>query len=179
MPCIGPKTLIPMQHWHLLMTKPREDERAETHLLNQGYEIFRPLLKKYRIRGGKQVAAIEPMFPRYIFIHLDDVLSNWAKIRSTRGVSGLVRFSELPAKVPGDLIDLLKAQCDDDSILDLTGKEPHVFREGDGVEITEGSFRGIQAIIKEQKGEDRVVLLLNLMGQEHAMEMPIHQVKPS
>ncbi len=24
-----------------------------------------------------------------------------------------------------------------------------------------------------------MVLLLNLMGQEHAMEMPIHQVKPS
>jgi transcriptional antiterminator RfaH len=168
-----------MQHWHLLMTKPREDERAETHLLNQGYEIFRPLLKKYRIRGGKQVAVVEPLFPRYIFIRLDDVLSNWAKIRSTRGVSGLVRFAEMPAKVPGDLVKLLRAQCNDGNIVDMTGKEPHVFRRGDGVEITQGSFRGIQAIIKEQKGEDRVVLLLNLMGQEHAMEMPIHQVKPS
>jgi transcriptional antiterminator RfaH len=172
-------TLTSMQHWHLLMTKPREDERAEAHLLNQGYEIFRPLLKKYRIRGGKQVAAIEPLFPRYIFIRLDDVLSNWAKIRSTRGVSGLVRFTEMPAKVPSDLVELLKGQCDEGCIVDLTGKEPHVFRRGDGVEITAGSFRGIQAIIKEQKGEDRVVLLLNLMGQEHAMEMPIHQVKPS
>jgi transcriptional antiterminator RfaH len=168
-----------MKHWHLLMTKPREDVRAETHLLNQGYEIFRPLLKKHRIKGGKQVAAIEPMFPRYIFIRLDDVLSNWAKIRSTRGVAGLVRFTEMPAKVPEGLIGLLQAQCDAGSIVDLTGKEPQVFRQGDGVEITEGSFRGIQAIIKEQKGEDRVVLLLNLMGQEHAVEMPLLQVKPS
>ena len=47
------------------------------------------------------------------------------------------------------------------------------------MEITAGSFKGIQAIIKEQKGEDRVVLLLTLLGKEQAMEVPIHQVKPS
>lgn len=161
------------------MTKPREDERAQAHLLNQGYEIFRPQLKKYRIRRGKQVAVVEPLFPRYIFIRLDDVLSNWAKIRSTRGVAGLVRFAEMPAKVPADLVRLLQAQCDEGDIVDMTGKEPHVFRRGDGVEITAGSFKGIQAIIKEQKGEDRVVLLLTLLGKEQAVEVPIHQVKPA
>jgi transcriptional antiterminator RfaH len=168
-----------MKHWHLLMTKPREDERAEQHLLNQDYELFRPLIRQYRLRKGKQVAVTEPLFPRYIFIRLDDVFSNWARIRSTRGVSGLVRFTEMPAKVPGDLINLLRAQCSDGNVVDMTGKEPHVFRQGDGVEITAGSFKGIQAVIKEQKGEDRVVLLLTLLGKEQALEVPIHQVKPS
>lgn len=166
-----------MHHWHLLMTKPREDERAEAHLLNQGYELFRPLLKKFRIRQGKQVAVLEPLFPRYIFIQLDDALSNWARIRSTRGVAGLVRFSEMPARVPEDLLQILRQHCDDKGILDTTLKHPFVYCAGDAVEITAGSFKGVQAIIKEQKGEDRVILLMTLLGQEQAMEMPIEQVK--
>jgi len=51
--------------------------------------------------------------------------------------------------------------------------------QGDGVEITVGCFKGIQAVIKEQKGEDRVVLLETLLGKDKAMEVNIHQVKPS
>lgn len=159
------------------MTKPREDERAEQHLLNQGYEIFRPLIRHYGIKQGKQVARVEPLFPRYIFIRLDDVMSNWSKIRSTRGVAQLVRFADLPAIVPASIIGLLKGQCVDDNILDITGDEPFVFKSGDSVEITEGSFKGLQAIIAEQKGEDRVLLFLNLLGKQQTLEIPISQVK--
>ena len=55
-----------MKNWHLLMCKPREDGRAEEHLLNQDYELFRPMLRQYAIRKGKQVAVTEPLFPRYL-----------------------------------------------------------------------------------------------------------------
>jgi transcriptional antiterminator RfaH len=166
-----------MKHWHLLMTKPREDERAEQHLLNQGFRIFRPRVRRFTIKGGKQTAITESLFPRYIFIYLDDILGNWAKIRSTRGVAGLVRFSDMPAKVPNSLIRVLKQQCGGDDVMDMTENRPFVYDTGDEVEITEGSFRGIQAIIREQKGEDRVVLLLNLLGKEQSLEIPINHVK--
>jgi transcriptional antiterminator RfaH len=90
-----------------------------------------------------------------------------------------VRFTELPATVPEDMVFLLKQQCNQGSVLDMTGKEPFVFKSGDEVEITAGSFKGLQAIIKEQKGEDRVVLLLTLLGKEQAMELPLGLVKPT
>jgi len=32
---------------------------------------------------------------------------------------------------------------------------------------------------RSREGEDRVVLLLTLLGKEQAMEVPIHQVNPS
>ena len=166
-----------MKNWHLLMCKPREDGRAEEHLLNQDYELFRPMLRQYAIRKGKQVAVTEPLFPRYLFIRLDDVLSNWGKIRSTRGVAGLVRFTELPAKVPDSLMDLIKSQCTEDNIIDTTQEKPFVYAKGDEIEITEGSFRGIKAIIKEQVAQDRVLLLLNLLGKEQEIEVSLSQVK--
>jgi len=166
-----------MKHWHLLMTKPREDERAAQHLLNQDYEIFRPLLKQFRIKKGKQVAVTESLFPRYIFIRLDDALSDWSKIRSTRGVAQLVRFTELPAVVPEDLVMDLKNQCVDDDTIDITPERPYVFEKGDEVEISEGSFKGIRAIIKKQLGEDRVLLLLKLLGKEQELEVSLNQIK--
>jgi len=166
-----------MKNWHLIMTKPREDARAEQHLLNQDYELFRPMLRQYRIRQGKQVAVTEPLFPCYIFIRLDDVLSNWASIRSTRGVASLVRFSELPAIVPDSLVNMLKSQCQEGSIIDTTDTEPFVYKQGEEVEITEGSFRGLRAIIKEQVGEDRVLLFMNLLGKEQELEVSIGHLK--
>jgi len=161
------------------MTKPREDERAAQHLLNQEYDIFRPLLRQFKIRKGKQVAVTEPLFPRYLFIRLDDVLSDWSKIRSTRGVSQLVRFNELPAIVPDSLLSDLKSQCVDENTIDITSKKPFVFKKGDEIEITEGNFRGIRAIIKEQTCEDRVLLLLKLLGKEQELEISLNQVKSS
>lgn len=166
-----------MKNWHLLMTKPREDERAELHLLKQEYELFRPMIRQFKIKGGKQVPVIEPLFPRYLFIRLDDALSNWSKIGSTRGVAKMVRFTDMPAKVPGSLIEGLRSQCVRDNIIDTTEEKPFVFEKGDEIEITEGSFRGITAIIKEQVAEDRVLLLLTLLGKEQELEISLNQVK--
>lgn len=166
-----------MKHWHLLMTKPREDERAESHLLNQNYELFRPMLKQFKVKGGKQVPVIEPLFPRYLFIRLDDVLGKWSMIRSTRGVAKIVRFSDMPAKVPDTLVEDLRSQCVQDNIIDTTKEKPFVFKKGDEIEITEGSFRGISAIIKEQVAEDRVLLLLTLLGKEQELEISLNQFK--
>jgi len=168
-----------MKYWHLLMTKPREDERAESHLLNQDYELFRPMIRQFKIQGGKQVAVTEPLFPRYLFIRLDDVLGNWSKIRSTRGVARMVRFTDMPAKVPDSLIEELRSQCIEDNIIDTTKDRPFVFEKGDEIEITEGSFRGLKAIIKAQVAEDRVLLLLNLLGKEQELEISLNQVKSS
>lgn len=165
------------RHWHLLMTKPRDDARAEQHLLNQDYEIFRPLLKRLRLRRGRQTAVVESLFPRYIFIRLDEAVSNWAKLHSTRGVAGLVRFSELPARVPEDLVSALMSRADGDGIIDDTLQAPSLFQPGEEVTITGGSFRGLQAIVKAQSSEERVVILLDMLGKTQTLEMSISHLE--
>ena len=51
----------------------------------------------------------EPMFARYLFVQLstDDSAPSWAPIRSTKGLSQLVRFGTLAAKVDDELVRLL------------------------------------------------------------------------
>jgi transcriptional antiterminator RfaH len=167
-----------MRNWHLLMTKPREDARAEEHLRNQHYEIFRPLLKHYQLKRGKQVAVTESLFPRYIFIELDQEFSNWASIRSTRGVAGLVRFNELPAVAPPDLVRELRALVDKDGVLDKTGAEPFIYKPGDRVQISATSLKGLQAIVHAQLSSDRVAILLSMFGKTQILELPLSDLRP-
>ena len=105
-----------MLAWYLLYSKPRQEGVAVENLKRQGYETYLPLIRTRRRRQGQYVSLVEPMFPRYLFIHLSDQTDNWGPIRSTLGVSALVRFGDLPAQVPDRLIDALKSREDDSGI---------------------------------------------------------------
>ncbi len=67
------------------------------------------MIRQFKIKGGKQVPVIEPLFPRYLFNGSDDVLSNWSKIGSQLGVAKMGQIYDMPAKVPDTLIEGLRA----------------------------------------------------------------------
>ncbi|MDP3016772.1 MAG: transcription termination/antitermination NusG family protein, partial [Deltaproteobacteria bacterium] len=58
-------------HWFVIQTKPGDEHRVETHLLNQKIEIFLPLLEIHQYSSGKMIQKIKPLFPSYIFARLD------------------------------------------------------------------------------------------------------------
>src|SRR5205085_2261836 len=101
------------------------------------------------------------MFPRYLFIHLDMQSDNWAPIRSTLGVISLVRFGQQAAVVPDALVAALR-QCADEHGVQALVTEDH--RPGTRVRITEGSLAGYEGVLMAKSGRDRVVLLLEILG---------------
>lgn len=72
--------------WYLAQCKPRQDERAQQHLENQGYTCYRPQYRRERVLGGRLQAQMESLFPGYLFIQLAGD-SNWSPLRSTRGLA--------------------------------------------------------------------------------------------
>mgnify|MGYP000091062149 CR=1 FL=1 len=89
--------------WYLVYSKPQQETVALRNLEQQDYHAYLPCLtEKKRVRGVYK-SVTGPMFPRYLFIELDSQFDNWSPIRSTRGVSGLVRFGQQAARVPTDL----------------------------------------------------------------------------
>lgn len=71
--------------WYVVQSKPGQAERAAQKFQNQGFEVFCPTIKVERVRSGKRIEKIEPMFPGYVFIELSELTSNWRPIRSTAG----------------------------------------------------------------------------------------------
>jgi transcriptional antiterminator RfaH len=157
--------------WYLVQCRARQDERALRHLERQGFECYRPLYEKERIRRGRRELASVVLFPGYLFIRLDRIHDNWSPIRSTRGVIQIVRFNVYPLPVADGIIEQLRQRI-------ATGcrRELHL-QSGERVIVTEGSFSGIEAIFLAGDGEQRVILLLDLLHTEQRLSFPIRSVR--
>ena len=148
-----------MKSWYLIYSKPREEELAKTHLGRQGYEVYLPLILGRIKRRGRTEKSIKPMFPRYLFIHLSDQTDDWGPIRSTIGVSNLVKFGMNPAKVPEDLIIKLHENEKNKGFHDL----PDInLKSGDNLFIAEGPFEGYESTLLSKNADDRVTVLLKI-----------------
>ena len=158
----APSTLA----WYLIHTKPRQEALALTNLSRQGFECYMPMLRLQKIRQRKTALVAEPMFPRYLFIRLDTSGSgqSWSPIRSTLGVNQLVRFGGQPAKVDGQLIDLIRSREQG------THAQP-LFSAGEDVTVADGPFAGLEAIYQNTDAESRSMILLNILSKPVAMRI--------
>jgi len=157
--------------WYLVQCRPRQDERALAHLERQGFECYRPLYERERIRGGRRHVGKAALFPNYVFIRLDRIHHNWLPICSTRKVTQIVRFNEYPLPVADEIIAQIRRRIEGEPI-----REPYL-HAGEHVIITEGGFSGIEAIFVASDGDERVVLLLNILQSDQRLSFPIEHVR--
>lgn len=148
--------------WYLVYTKPRQEKRALQNLEQQGYQCYLPMLKSECLRNYALTVREEPLFPRYLFIRLGlgSYAKSWAPIRSTKGVSRLVNFGVGPVRVDDCLIEVLRTQ----EALVQAKPKPFV-KSGELVMLTDGPFAGLEAIYQMADGNERVIVLIELMNQ--------------
>lgn len=161
--------------WFLVYTKPRQEQTAQRQLGRQGYPVYLPRTQQARKRGGRRIAVVEPLFPRYLFIQLDTCCDDWGPIRSTIGVSGLVRFGSMPAAVPAGLIDLLRAR---ESVSGLHDWAEPGFQAGQPVRVVDGIMHGYEGIFVAGSGQARVVVLLDILGRQVRTQVDSSQLAP-
>lgn len=154
--------------WYVLTSKSRQDAYTEELLNNQGYITYRPLAMRECRRRGKLVKVTESLFPRYLFIKLDLVNDNWVPIRSTYGVSDFVRFGGLSLSVSGALIDELRQR---ERQFEGRAVDLDRFQVGELVRISSGPFEGLGAVFERYSGEERAILLMNVLNNQTKVAM--------
>ena len=159
--------------WYLVYCKPRQEDVAKTNLERQGYPVYLPVARVARKRLGRKLVVLEPLFPRYLFIELS-AETNWAPIRSTLGVSNLVRFGGMPARVPADLVAMLQRRDDTEGVQDFTVPR---FREGDRIRIAAGAMEGYEGIFLARTSRERVAVLLEILGTQAKISVNIDQLE--
>jgi len=164
------------KRWYLLYSKPKKEELARVNLERQGYPTYLPMMRTPRRRSGRRIIRVEPMFPRYLFIHLDTESDNWAPIRSTLGVANLVRFGMYPSPVPEDLVELLAARENAEGVQDIP---LHSFEEGQKVRIEEGPFMGYEGIFLARTSQERVMVLLDIVGKAAKAQINVEHLGPA
>jgi len=160
--------------WYLVYTKPQQERVASENLQRQGYEIYLPKLKKKIKRGSSYHFRIGILFPRYLFIHLSDQLDDWGPIRSTVGVVHLVKFGNIPAVLPDDLINQLRLSESEEDVRIL---EEKALEPGETVRFIDGAMHGYEAIFQCKSGSDRVLVLMDIAGKHSRLNVPSSSIE--
>ena len=156
--------------WYALQHKPAQGDRALQHLQNQDVRCFYPKIEVEKIRAGKRTKKLEPLFPGYLFINLEQTDPRWSKLRSTRGVLRVVGFANKPAGIADEVIQHIKDSLE--TVAEQGGIKP-----GEPVELDDGPFKGINAIFQAYDGEARAIVLINFMQQQQTVKVPVSAIR--
>jgi len=159
--------------WYVIHTKPRQEQLAAENLLRQAYQVYFPKTKQLKRIRGRQHAQPEPLFPRYLFLQPESAAQSISPVRSTLGVSGLVRFCHEPAVMQAETLHAIRefetrrnAASDEDI---------SPFHPGVRIHIADGPFAGMEGLISNVS-QERVIVLMQLLGQDTRVTVSHHQV---
>jgi transcriptional antiterminator RfaH len=152
--------------WCVVQSKPRQERKALEHLQNQGFDAWLPCINIEKIKASQRVVVSEPFFSRYLFIRINQKLDNWAPVRSTRGVSQILRQSHQLAVVPDAYIVDLKQRL-------ANSPQKAALEAGDTLKIISGPFKDsevtFQKMLQMKSGEERAMAFLSILGKEQAL----------
>ena len=166
-----------VDRWYVVSTHARSEHKAAWHLRNQGYRPYLPCYSKLRRHARKVDYVSKPLFPRYLFVEMDVTRTQWRAICSTVGVSGIISFDGLPSPVPEGIVEEIAACEDAKGMIVLPKRAP--FEPGQPVQIAAGPMLDKVGLFESQTDDERVVVLLSLLGREVRVRLPIETVSAS
>ncbi len=162
------------RHWYLAYTKPRQEEIARLNLDNQGFQTYLPLYKKFKKTEQGPVSVFEPMFARYLFFKPGRPEQSISTVRSTKGVTTLVRFGFEPAVIDEELlrrIRQIEQDRDHATLLELSRLKP-----GQTVRLQHTALQGVEGLVQSVSSK-RVAVLLEILGSPVVVQLEHHQVE--
>ena len=173
------------KEWYVVNTysghENKVKEKLEMRASSMGMEdyIFRvvvPEQKEIEVKDGKTKEKIKKMFPGYILVEMVMSDEAWFIVRNTPGVTGFIGSSGKGAK-PTPL-----QPAEVDKILGNMGiSRMNVETElsiGTKVKIVDGPFKGMFGKVDSvDLPNQKVMLLVDLFGQETSVEVEIGQIE--
>jgi len=145
-----------MSYWGIAQCHSQRELVAEEHLKRKGFLVYLPRIK-VNIKGRKRIT---PLFPGYLFVRIN---SAWYPILSTIGVMRVLRNGEAPSHIEDKIVKNIQGH----EIRGLVKLEPpQRMRPGDQVRILRGTFKDHIAIYDGMSGEERVKVLLEMLGRK-------------
>jgi len=162
-------------HWYCLHTKPKNEKLTSQLLRTEAeIEVFCPFIRFERARRSGRLWVTEAMFPGYVFARFAYAAQH-RQIAATRGAIKIVRFGDNPAIVPRAIIDDLRHCVQDGETIVLNSG----IETGEEVNVVEGPFRGLRAVVSRvMPSRARVAVLLEVLGMEREVEVALSAVLP-
>jgi transcriptional antiterminator RfaH len=156
-----------VSNWFVVKTQPRREQQVQLVLSSRGIEAYLPMIRRRgRLSGSNR--SLEPLFPSYLFAHLDITTNAWLMSRSAPGVEYFLGVDGKPSAIPDELVDSIKARV----AMQLQADPLPRFRPGERVIIEGGPLDGYEALFSEQlSAQGRVRVLLEIVNRLVAVDL--------
>jgi transcriptional antiterminator RfaH len=150
-----------------------EREKTAMHFLQlAGYQTYFPQLRTTRRRLGRNVEVCAPLFPCYGFVLIE---LQWHRVNGTPGVHELIMDGGGPAKVPDRIIsDIRKREVN--GVVELPKRG---LKYGDKVKIVRGPLSGRVALYDDMAPQERIFVLLSVLGAERRITLAKDAIEPA
>ena len=110
-----------------------------------------------------------------MFIAFDKSIADWVKINNTYGVLRIITFNSKLKSVPESIInDLMEGNNNSKK------SQPTIeFTKGDQVKVLSGPFTNFIAKVETYGRNQRIWVLMNLMGRETKIQAPVENLQLS
>jgi transcription antitermination factor NusG len=160
------------QRWYALQVRTRWEGSTALLLSGKGYDTLLPTYKAKKRWSGKSKEFSQPLFPGYVFCRFD--AQKRLPVLVTPGVIAVVACSKVPLPVDEGEISALQTL-----VTNGLPAEPWPFLElGQRVRIESEPLRGLEGILINFKGNQRIVLSVSLLRRSVALEIDQSAVRP-
>jgi transcription antitermination factor NusG len=158
--------------WFALAVRSRYEFFAAASLARNGYEQFLPTYRCKR-RWSDRIKELElPLFPGYVFCKFDP--EERLPILKTPGLICIVGIARRPMPVDESEIGAIRTL-----VSSGLSRQPWPYlRIGRRVRVCRGALDGLEGILVNFKGHDRIVLSVNLLQRSVAVEVESAWVAP-
>jgi transcription antitermination factor NusG len=161
----------PAPKWHVLHLRPRCEKKAAEHCAALGLPHRLPLRRETKVYQRRRVTVSKPVFPGYVFVAFGR--EGRLELLKTNQVVRIL----IPADDAGLLRDL--DQVEKALAVDPTLGACASLGAGRRVRITGGPFLGVEGIVSAVRGQAKVMLNVEIIGQAVAVEVGPEYLEPA
>jgi transcription antitermination factor NusG len=154
--------------WYLIYTMPKHEKKVHARLVNLAMNAFLPSRKTLRSWNGRKKYIDEPLFPSYVFVHLEDHHGYW-KAMSVPGCISYVRFGKELACVSEQVVDSIRLAIGHEGELHVSDR---VFAEGRRVVLSVGRWGHIPCELIEYNNTECVIVRVAPLPHSLLLEIP-------
>jgi transcription antitermination factor NusG len=160
------------QMWYALQVRTRWENSTALLLSGKGYETFLPTFKTTKKASGSTRGVASPLFPGYVFCQFDAYKR--LPILVTPGVLSVVGRGRVPLPVDDHEMAAIR-----NIVSSGLRAEPWPYLEvGQKVRIESDALQGLEGILVQLKGNQRVVVSVSLLRRSVALEIDSCSVRP-
>ena len=170
--------------------KQNLDARVQTlNLEDYIYETVVPTEEVVEIRNGARKTVIRVFLPGYVLVRMDLTDESWGAVRHTPSVTGFVGQSMTPVPLTFDeVVKMMTPMVIAQVNHDMAGQAPSPkarrkvevadYVVGESVQIVDGPFAGVPAIITElNTNSQRVKASVEILGRSPPVDLEFNQIE--